>query len=133
MNKMFLAGVLVLVGTCAYAALQKQGIISAATVSSLPANGNHVNGTADATIVAAGAGIRNCLDTLDVIAAGNYTIRVLDGGTTIYALSLQANQGLVRDWTEDQALCGTANTALSIKVTTSTAGDYNINYKGFTY
>ena len=84
------------------------------------------------TIAAAGSGVKNCLSDFDVLASSVAAFRILDGGTTIYALTqLAAGQGIIRNWTEDTAMCGTANTAMYINVS-SAAGSFDINYRGFT-
>jgi hypothetical protein len=82
------------------------------------------------TIAAPGAGKRNCLSSLDVVSDTAYTLRVLDGTTTSYALALAANGGLVRSWDTEDLFCGSANAAMYITVS---AGTYSINYKGFVY
>lgn len=80
--------------------------------------------------LAAISGERNCVSNVDVISDAGYTVRILDGGTTVYALTLAANAGMIRSWNSDDAICGTSNTAMVIKIS---AGTYQINYTGFTY
>ena len=90
---------------------------------------------ANVTITAAGTGVRNCLSQLDVQAKDTLaTLDVLDGGTTIYSLDLSSNTSVVRDWDFDaNAACGTANTQMEIKVSTTAGGTWIINHRGFTY
>jgi hypothetical protein len=88
--------------------------------------------TSTVSISAGGAATRNCITNIDVISTGAYTFRVLNGGSTFYELTLGADQGIVRSWDVNDPLCGTANTAMQIKVSTSAAGTYQINYMGFT-
>jgi hypothetical protein len=85
---------------------------------------------ANVTIAAAGTGKRNCITDLDVLSDSAYTLRILDGGTTTYAMTLGASAGLVRSWDVDDAFCGSANAAMYINVS---AGTPQINYKGFSY
>lgn len=85
--------------------------------------------TSTVTISAAGTGIKNCITDVDVISDSAYTFRVLSGATTIYALTLGANTGLVRAFDDPNALCSSNNAQLQIKVS---AGTYQINYQGYT-
>lgn len=83
-------------------------------------------------IAAAGAGIRNCLTDLDVISDANYTFRIIDGtisGTTVYAVTVSSGASIVRSWSQDTPLCGSANSMLELVVSD---GNHNINYSGFT-
>ncbi len=75
-------------------------------------------------------GKRNCLSNVDYISDAAFTFRVLDGGTTVYALTYAAAGGAVRSWDTKDAVCGTANTAMILKIS---AGNYSINYQGYTY
>ena len=86
--------------------------------------------TSRVLIAAAGSGVRNCLTDIDVISDAAYTLRILNGGTTVYALVLAADSGFIRSWDETQGFCGSANTLMEIYVSAGT--NYNINYKGFT-
>lgn len=108
--------------------------IGPATVANSATHANHAGGGTDATITAGAAGVRNCITSLDMsstAAAG--TLRVLDGGTTIYAVVFAAGEDIIRDFDASGPLCGTAATAMHISYTTSTAGAYQINYVGYTY
>ena len=86
-------------------------------------------GTALVTIAAGSSGVKNCISDIDVISDAAYTLRILDGGTTVYAVALGAGEGIVRSWDAETAMCGTAATATYISVS---AGTYNINHRGFT-
>lgn len=85
---------------------------------------------------AAGAGVRNCLSSADVQSNSFGTFRVLDGGTTIYAIDLSSGSTLIRAW-DDAELCGTANTGMTVYTTTSApAGGGGVLYQnitGYTY
>ena len=98
-----------------------------------PTSTDNQASTFDITIAAGAAGVRNCLTQLDLTSVGAGTFRVLDGGTTIYAVAIPANGALVREWSTEEALCGTAATAMNIKMSTSSAGAYTINHVGYTY
>lgn len=83
------------------------------------------------TIAAAGAGRRNCLTDLDASSDADYTLRVLDGGTTAYTVIASSGSVLIRSWDEgSEAMCGTANTALYVNVS---GGNAAVNHKGFVY
>ena len=86
--------------------------------------------TASVTIAAPWAGVRNCINELDVTSDAAYTVNVLDGGTTVYAVALSSAAGLVRSWDDISAPCASANAIMYINVT---AGNMNISYSGFTY
>lgn len=89
------------------------------------------------TIAAAGAGVRNCLSALDASsnAQSFFTMRVLDGGTTAYAVDA-TSYSFVRSFREDE-MCGSANTAMYIKMSSVTAtvltSTQRISYSGYTY
>lgn len=85
--------------------------------------------TATSTIAAAGAGIKNCLTNLDAYSDADFTVRILDGGTTSYSLSTSSGSVLIRSWDEDHGFCGTNNTAMYITVS---AGNPQVNYSGYT-
>lgn len=81
--------------------------------------------------VAADASRRNCVKSVDVTTDTAAVFRVLDGGTTVYAVDLAANGGLVRDWDFDSAMCNAAaNTVLEMYLS---AGTHKISYTTFTY
>ncbi len=105
------------------------GPATAATPSAL-LDFNHTNGSADVTIAGV-TGQRQCLTELDAIATGAYTLQVLDAGTTVYALTLAANTGIVRDWSPETAPCSSSGNRLEIKVSTTSVGTYQINYAGY--
>lgn len=85
--------------------------------------------SAQVTITAGSSGIKNCVSDFDVISDSTYTFRVLDGGTTIYAMNLVPNAGLIRSWGRDGAICGSSATSMTLSIS---SGTYAINYKGFT-
>ena len=82
------------------------------------------------TIGAPGAGFYNCISELDVISDAAFSLNVLVGGTTAYSVDLSSASGLVRSWDDPSAICASANTAMYINVS---AGNFKINYSGFTY
>lgn len=106
--------------------------IGPSTVANSAATNNQV-ASRDVALAAGAAGVKNCLTSLDITAAGTGILRVLDGGTTVYAVTIQSNGSLVRDFEKDDAMCGSNATQMFIAFTTSTAGAYNLNYKGYTY
>lgn len=94
--------------------------------------------SATATIAAPGNGKQNCIDFITVgtyvYGSNNAVVRVLDGGTTVYALTISTSNGIsslnpiyLVGPTEDP-LCGSSNSAIRI---TNTATSYDINYEGF--
>lgn len=83
--------------------------------------------SSEVTISAAGSGKVNCLTNLTVVSDAAYVVRILDGGTTTYQLSLAANSGLAQDWNPKSPFCGSLNKSMTIKVS---AGTYTINYSG---
>lgn len=87
-------------------------------------------GAAQVTLAAGGTGVRNCLSNVDANSDAQFTFRILDGGTTIYAVVVSSGSTLVRSWDLDQLYCGTANTAMYMYIN---GGNYSINYQGFTY
>ena len=108
--------------------------IGPASVANSATHANHVGGGTDVTLAAGGTNVRNCIENIDITSVGAYSFHVLNGGTTIYALtSLGAGTSVVRAWGHDAALCGSANTAMHVNLTTTSAGAYQINYEGFTY
>src|SRR3990167_2787686 len=71
----------------------------------------------------------NCITDVDVVSTADYTFRILNGGTTGYAIALSSGQGVVWSWDEATAICGSSNTTTYLSIS---AGAYNINYRGFT-
>lgn len=97
-----------------------------------------VNSTADVAIkAAAGAGVRNFLKSLDIMAEALATateLVVKDGATVIYRTKL-TTAGLPggRTVVFDPPLRGTANTALNVAlITASATGAVYVNATGFT-
>lgn len=84
--------------------------------------------TSNVTIASAGSGKKNCLTDLVVISTQAYTLRILDAGTTTFALPLAANTGFIKEWPLEASYCGSNASSMEIKVS---AGDFNINYSGY--
>lgn len=76
---------------------------------------------------------RNCINNLDIKALGDYQLQILTGTSTDYAILLSSGQSLVRTFSDDDAICTDTNESLTIKMTTVTAGTFEINYSGFRY
>lgn len=138
--KKLIAVVLMLSATVAYAAFNKLSRIgpSSASLSSW------ASAEQASTIASAGSGIRNCLSNLSLTSSANFTLRVLDGGTTVYAVDVPTTTVttggggaiLNREWRDDD-MCGSSNTAFIVKITTATnpiaTSTQKLNYSGFTY
>lgn len=98
------------------------------------------NSTASAdqalSISSATANGRLCLSKMSFVANSTATVRILDGGTTVYAVDLAADTPLYEVWDNDD-MCGTAATKLHVKISTgirqTTLGSQFLNYSGFTY
>lgn len=73
---------------------------------------------------------RNCLKNLDVTSNSSFTLRVLDDGTTVYAVDVSSGGGIIRAWDDNDLMCGSLNTAMRISVS---SGSFRINYSGFMY
>lgn len=102
-------------------------------ISKIPmATATQISAPSVATIAAV-ASQRNCINNLDIKSLGEYQLQILTGTTTDYAILISSGQSLVRSWAEDDAICGEANESITIKVTTVTAGTFEINYGGFRY
>ena len=130
MKRIALVGVVSLVAICgAHAAFVRLASIAPTAVAVTAKNDPSV---ADATLAAPSAG-RNCLTHLSAQSAGAAVLRVLSAGTTVYNIDLIANQQFVMDRAGEEALCGTALANMELKVTTSAAGAFRINYQGFIY
>lgn len=86
--------------------------------------------TASTTTVftTAGAGYYTCLTDYNFISTMACTVRILDGGVTTYILTLPANTGLIKDWSVDDAFCGSAATNMTLSFSTTPV---QLNYKGF--
>lgn len=91
------------------------------------------------TIAAPGGGLRNCLTDFSITTSSNATIRILDAGTTIYAIDLSTITGQVdrslpfaEDWYGTNALCAGYNSSLSFTILNSTGSPavYKLNYQG---
>ena len=86
---------------------------------------------ADITLSAAGSSLHNCITDLVVSSTGTYTFRILDGGTTNFTLQQAADSAYSFNRTIDTAFCGSANTALTLKVENVVATEYYINFEGY--
>lgn len=134
MRKLLVVGLLLVASVAGAQSLRQfMANIGPATVANSATHANHAGGGTDATLAAVTGG-RNCLTSLDMTStAAAGTLRVLDGGTTIYAVLFAAGEDLIRDFEPSGPLCGTAATAMHISYTTSTFGAYQINYVGYAY
>lgn len=92
----------------------------------------HISAPNVATISAV-SGQRNCINNLDIKTLGDYQLQILTGTSTDYAILLSSGQSLVRTFSDDDAICTDANEILTIKMTTVTAGTFELNYSGFRY
>jgi len=97
-----------------------------------PAATTQVNAPNVATIAAV-TGQRNCIKNIDMVALGDYQLRILTGATTSYAVTLSSGQALVRSWDENDAICGSAAQVVYIRISTITAGTFELNYSGYRY
>ncbi len=90
--------------------------------------------TTTTTVAAGGTAKINCIEYLVGYSTANYTVRVLDGGTTIYASSRLASipHYVVFGFTP---VCGSTNTAMTLQCTgdTDTGAAMQLNYNGFVY
>lgn len=133
---------LLLLAAPAYAVLNRQARIGP-TAATLSAWAHAVQAN---TITAGATGVRNCLSNLSVTSSANFTLRILDGGTTTYAVdvatSVVTTGGggaiLNREWRDDD-MCGTAATNFTVTITTqagagsSGTSTQKLNFSGFTY
>lgn len=94
------------------------------------ANIGPATSASNVTISAGATGVRNCITDIDVVSNSTYTLRVLDGATTTYALLLPSGTVFARTWDLADPFCGTAATLLKISVDN---GTFTINYRGITY
>lgn len=123
---------LLLIAVSAYAGIEKLSRLGPALASLSIWSGT---GDQSVTIAAGSTGVRNCLSELTFVSSSTSTLRVLNGGTTIYAMNLAAASPLIETWAED-TMCGSAATALHIKVSTGSVNAVStqqLNYTGFTY
>ena len=133
---MKLALALALISIPATAAIVRTSRLGPA-VATLTATNNTTTEAGQAVTLAAVTGQRNCLSRLNFIANSSATLRILDGGTTVYAIDL-ATATLVNTNFEGDDMCGTASTALIIKVSTavrqgSAPATQQLGYTGFTF
>lgn len=124
---------LLFVSVACYSALIKQARIGPTSATLSGANGT---GEQLATIAAGAAGVKNCLKSIEASNNGPQpvTLRILDGGTTAYTIvfsSFAFNRRF-----DDEEMCGTAATAMYIKLstpTTSLTSTNNLSFTGFTF
>lgn len=132
--------ILLLAATASYAAVDKLSKIGPTS----PALTGVGNGDMTSTIAAGAAGVRNCLSHVSVTSSANVTLRVLDGATTTYAVDLATTVvttgggGAIIDVRfADEEMCGTAATAMYVKLSTSSpasaSSTQKLNYSGYTY
>lgn len=103
-------------------------VFGAASIQPISALGPSTSAS-NVVITAGSSNIKNCISDVDVISDSTYTFRMLDGGTTIYAMSIPPYTGLIRSWGRDGAVCGSNASSMTLSVS---SGTFNINYKGFT-
>jgi len=112
------------------------GVVYAGTIERISkiamATATQISAPSVATIAAV-TGQRNCINNLDIKALGDYQLQILTGTSTDYAILLSSGQSLVRTFTDDDAICSDASETLTIKMTTVTAGTFELNYSGFRY
>lgn len=88
------------------------------------------------TIAAQSGGKRNCLSFLRAVGTSTMTVRVLDGGTTIYAESTTAGSPAGASF-DDEDLCGSVDTALHVTVSTginqSVLDRHLLNFSRYSY
>ena len=126
MKKILLTiGVIFLAGVAWAGTIQRISKIAMATATQLS--------SPNVATIAAVASQRNCINNLDIKSLGEYQLQILTGTTTDYAILISSGQALVRSWADDDAICGDANESVTIKITTVTAGTFEINYGGFRY
>lgn len=89
------------------------------------------------SISSAPASGRICLTALTYVATTTSTLRLLDGGTTVYSMALAANAVLAERWSGDD-MCGSSASKFHIALSTgfflaTPNVPQNLNYTGFAY
>lgn len=136
MKKLLIAIGFMFASTFAFALIAKTSKLgpTAATLSAW--NNTATDASQAVTISSAAANGRNCMKKITFIATTTSTVRILDAGTTVYAVDLAANTPLYENW-EDEDMCGSTASAFRIKISTAvratTLGSQFLNYSGFTY
>lgn len=126
MKKILLTVAVMLVAGAAFAGwIERISKIQIATVTQISAP--------SVATIAAVTGQRNCVNNLDIKVLGEYQLQILTGTSTDYALTISSGQALVREWSDDDAICGDKGESVTIKMTTVTAGSFELNYGGFRY
>lgn len=139
MKKLVYAFGFLVMAALAHSAVLKNSFIGPATSTGTSSHGNHLaatgGGTPDVLLPSAGTGLKNCLSYLHVGTSASITLRVLNGGATFYQVQSSSNTPIIAIFSSDEnALCGSNATSMSINVSTNApGGPYNINYGGFTY
>ncbi len=88
----------------------------------------------DIATIAAISGQKNCIGNISIkVRMGEYILRILTGSTTDYSVSISTEQFHSQNWTDENAICGEINEALYVKMSTVTAGTFELNYSGFRY
>lgn len=95
--------------------------------------------TVPITIANPGALQRNCLTDLSVSVSSSAIVRILDGGTTTYAIDVStsnpassiapAQSPFISQWPTDNPFCASYNATLGINVTAAGAS-VKVNYRG---
>jgi len=92
------------------------------------------NGTSTAVKTAAGAGVKNCITSLDwngISTTTQVTITLLDGASAKWAGTMLAGGAQIKkDF--PTPICGTANTALNVQLSGSPTGAIQVNAQGYT-
>jgi hypothetical protein len=92
--------------------------------------------TQSVAIAASTNGQQNCLSFVSAVGTSTTSLRVLDGGTTIYATAGAANAPIGGRF-NDEELCGSANQPLYILVSTAarsaTVDMQAMSYSGYSY
>jgi hypothetical protein len=135
MKKIIVLALLV-VAANAYALTAKLSRLGPALATLTGWNNSSTEAAVRVTISAGATGVRNCITKLTFISTSTSTLRILDGGTTVYGIDLAANTLLPDDW-QPEDMCGSSATALHIKISTgvrqATLSTQQLNYTGFTY
>jgi hypothetical protein len=133
--RFILAG-LVLAPVLAVAGLIRQARLGPATGLSVYSNTTIEAAQAITLAAPSPATVRNCLTKMSMVSSTTSTVRILDGGTTVYSMDLAAATPLYEVWDNDD-MCAAAGAKLTIKISTGArlapVSTQNANYSGFTY
>lgn len=101
--------------------------------------------TVTTTVASPGANYRNCLTEVSVSVSSNAVVRILDGGTTTFAVDVTTStfstvtavtqQPLRMTWPLNDPFCASYNRPLVFTVvdTAGIALPHKINYRGYVY